>query len=53
MILRTSLISDLETESKPASIKVCIIHTLVLLHLIFLIVVHKVSIASGIEKYFL
>ena len=49
----TFLISDLETESKPASVSVWIMHTFVLLSLIFSIVVHKVNMAFGIEKDFL
>ena len=49
----TFLMSDLETESKPASMSVCIMHTFLLLSLIFSIVVHNVSMASGIEKDFL
>ena len=49
----TFLMRDLETESKPASMSVCIMHTFVLLSFMFSIVVHSVKIASGIEKDFL
>ena len=49
----TFLMRDLETESKPASMSVCIMHTFVLLSFMFSIVVHNVNIASGIEKDFL
>ena len=53
MFSSTFLISDLESESKPASMSVCIMHTFVLLSFMFSIVVHNVNIASGIEKDFL
>ena len=50
MFSSTFLMRDLETESKPASISVCIMHTFVLLSLMFSIVVFNVNMASGIEK---
>ena len=50
MCLRTSLMWDLETVSKPASMSVWIIQVFVPLHLMFSKVLQRVRIASGMEK---
>ena len=49
MFSGTFLMRDLETESKPVLMSVCIMHTIVLLSLMFSIVVHNLNMVSGID----